>query len=163
MDNEHYVTFNDDNGQVRTVKTTENISSYEAGNRYRNGTLVSDSTDNAIVNLANELGVKLSSETKDSLLKYYLDSRMEKQKWDRQLDYAKNQYQYAFQDMVKAGINPVQAFGALSGSSPGTTSSNSSPGKSAELLQNEKDNMTKAGTSLASVLAIIAAAIIHVL
>ena len=163
MSSGRYVTFNDDNGQVHVVKTNSNISSYEAGNLYRDGSLVSDSSDNAVANLANELGVKLSPETQDSLLKYYLDSRMEKQKWDRQLDYTKNQYQYAVKDMVKAGINPVQAFGALSGSSPGTTSSNSAPGKRSELLQNERDNMTKAGSSIASVLAIIAAAIIYAL
>lgn len=148
---------------AQTPQVVNGVYSSAPSSSSESGSLVSDASDDAISNLANDLNIKLDDSTKDSLLQYYLNSRTEKEKWDRQLDWSKNQYQYAVKDMVKAGINPIQALGALSGSSPGSTSANNSRGSAAELKIAGRDNLTKAGTSILTVLGIIAAAIVHAL
>lgn len=125
--------------------------------------MVPDAEGDEISKLADKLGMNLNSNTQDYLYQYYLNEKASKNAFDRSMEASNTQYQRAKADLEKSGLNPFLVFQSLSGSSPASTSGNVQGG----LFTSRANQKTQSSNQLLgtgfSILAIIAAALIHAL
>ena len=122
--------------------------------------LVTDSSNDAISKLANDLNMKLDPTTKDYLTEYYLNEQSNQNAWNRQLDASNTQYQRAVADLRKAGLNPFLALQSLQGSVPSSSGQSVQGGLYTSRRNQQTQNIKDVAGRIMAVLGVIAAAVI---
>lgn len=125
--------------------------------------IVTDSGDDAISKLAQELNIKLDDTTKDYLVQYMLQEQSEQNSFQRSLDAEAEKYQRTVKDLQKAGLNPFLALQSLSGSTPSSSGQSISGGLYTSKKNVDKQNSKDLSATMMRMLAIVAAAFIGAL